>query len=157
MKIAVTSQNRRTITGHAGKCRRFWIYQVQDCQVQDRQMLELALEQTFHESHGAGPHPLEGVNVLISASMGQGMHGRLKGMGILGVTTGETDPDRAVAAWLDGTLRELPPGAPHQHGPDHDHQHHHEHHHEHCGGHGHGHGHHQGRQHLVNLLPRNPS
>ncbi len=29
MRIAVTSQNRREITAHAGKCRFFWIY---DCQ-----------------------------------------------------------------------------------------------------------------------------
>ena len=29
MKIAVTSQNRKTVTGHAGKCRKFWIYEVE--------------------------------------------------------------------------------------------------------------------------------
>jgi predicted Fe-Mo cluster-binding NifX family protein len=30
MKIAVTSQNRKTITSHAGKCRKFWVYEVED-------------------------------------------------------------------------------------------------------------------------------
>ena len=29
MQIAVTSQNRKTITEHAGKCRKFWIYDVE--------------------------------------------------------------------------------------------------------------------------------
>ncbi|MCX7144523.1 MAG: ArsR family transcriptional regulator [Proteobacteria bacterium] len=28
MTIAVTSQDRKTITGHAGKCRKFWIYDI---------------------------------------------------------------------------------------------------------------------------------
>lgn len=27
MKIAVASQNRKDITGHTGRCRKFWIYQ----------------------------------------------------------------------------------------------------------------------------------
>ena len=28
MQIAVTSQNRKTVTEHAGKCRKFWIYDI---------------------------------------------------------------------------------------------------------------------------------
>jgi hypothetical protein len=32
MKIAVTSQNRKTITSHAGKCRKFWVYEVEDAE-----------------------------------------------------------------------------------------------------------------------------
>jgi len=145
MRIAVSSQNRKTITGHAGKCRRFWIYEVQDCEVDNRQMLELTMEQTFHESHGVGRHPLEGVNVLISASMGDGMHTRLKRMGTTGVTTDETDPDQAVAAWLNGTLKELPPGAHHHHEAESEGEHCHDHDHQ----HGHRHGH--ARQALVTL------
>ncbi len=30
MKIAVTSQNRKTITDHAGKCRKFWLFDIDD-------------------------------------------------------------------------------------------------------------------------------
>ena len=26
MQIAISSQNRKTISGHAGKCRNFWTY-----------------------------------------------------------------------------------------------------------------------------------
>lgn len=118
MKIAVTSQNRKTVTGHAGKCRRFWIYEVKDCEVKDRQLLELAIEETFHERHGGGAHPLDGINVLITGGMGDGLQRRLKQRGILAVATGETDPERAIADWLNGTLKELPPGC-------HDHHHHH--------------------------------
>lgn len=122
MKIAIASQNRKTITGHAGKCRRFWIYEVVDGQPVGRSMLELGIEQTFHESHGAGAHPLAGVDTLICGGMGSGLQRRLAGMGIRGLVTSEADPDSAVRALLAGTLPLLSPEDHdhHGHGP-HDH------------------------------------
>lgn len=121
MRIAVTSQNRRTVTGHAGKCRKFWIFEVDDCEVRDKRLLELPIEQSFHESSQDAPHPLDAINVLITGGMGSGLQMRLKRKGILPVATAESDPDRAVAAWLNGTLRELPPGSQHGHGSHHGH------------------------------------
>ncbi|HUW50772.1 MAG TPA: NifB/NifX family molybdenum-iron cluster-binding protein [Sulfuricella sp.] len=105
MKIAITSQNRKTITGHAGKCRKFWIYEIDDKKIVGKTLLELTLEQSFHESHAGGPHPLDGTNVLITGGAGQGLMRRLSNMGIQGLVTPETDPDSAVAAFLDGTLK----------------------------------------------------
>lgn len=121
MKIAVTSQNRKTVTGHAGKCRKFWIYEVDSADVKGRSLLELPIEQSFHASHDGGPHPLDDVNVLITGGLGAALQQRLKQKGILAVATSETDPDRAVAAWLEGSLAERPPEDP---GPHH-HPHHH--------------------------------
>jgi predicted Fe-Mo cluster-binding NifX family protein len=129
MRIAITSQNRKTVTGHAGKCRKFWIYQINGKEIVSRELLELPIEQSFHESDPAQPHPLDGINVLICGGMGQGLQHRLKQKGILGVATSETDLERAVAGWLDGTL---PEAAPEEH--DHAHDHHHGH-----GHHGHDH------------------
>ncbi len=119
MKIAITSQNRKTITGHAGKCRKFWVYEVEGTVVKDKTLLELPREQSFHESHGADNHPLDDVNVLITGGMGMGLAQRLKQKGILAVATSESDPDRAVAAWLAGTLPETEPEL---HGQSHHHQ-----------------------------------
>ena len=48
MKIAITSQNRKTVTGHAGKGRKFWIYKIDGKTVLGRELLELPIEQTFH-------------------------------------------------------------------------------------------------------------
>ena len=104
MKIAVTSQNRRTITEHAGKCRKFWIYDTEWGQIAGKTLLELPIEQSFHESSPHEPHPLDGVQVLIAGSMGPGLSRRLAAKGITALTTPETDPDRAVAAYLDGSL-----------------------------------------------------
>jgi hypothetical protein len=86
-----------------------------------RTLLELPIQQSFHESDHTAPHPLDEVNVLISGGMGFGLQTRLKQKGILALSTAETDPDHAVAAWLDGSLIELPPNA--HDGHDHDHGH----------------------------------
>jgi len=126
MKIAVSSQNRKTITGHAGKCRKFWIYDVEGNTVKGRDLIELPIEQSFHETHNETEHPLDGINVLITGGMGSGLVMRLKQKGINGLVTSETDPNVAVAAYLAGTLLTQMP-------EEHDHHGH---------GHGHGHGHH---------------
>ena len=123
MKIAVTSQNRKIITGHAGKCRKFWIYEIDDKTILKKSLLELTLDQSLHASHGAGPHPLDGVNVLISGGAGQGLIRRLDDMGIQGLVTPETEPDSAVADFLNGTLR-LGQGDSHEgHGEHHEGEH----------------------------------
>ena len=55
MKIAVASQNRREITGHTGRCRKFWIYEIgDDAGVAGKQLLEFAKSRSLHESP---PHP----------------------------------------------------------------------------------------------------
>ncbi len=118
MKIAVTSQNRKTVTGHAGRCRKFWIYDTVGAEVRSKTLLELPLEQSFHATHGAS-HPLDDINVLITGGMGQGLQQRLRHKGILAVVTPVSDPDQAVQAWLNGTLPEVAP-EPHAHA-----QHHH--------------------------------
>lgn len=123
MKIAVTSQNRHTVTGHAGKCRRFWIFEVDDCEIKDKQLLELAIEQSFHATRAGVPHPLDAVNVLITAGMGTGLLQRLRRKGIMAVATAEAEPDRAVAAWLNGTLKEVPPDCHHDGQGPHKHRH----------------------------------
>jgi predicted Fe-Mo cluster-binding NifX family protein len=111
MKIAVTSQNRKTVTSHAGKCRKFWVYEVVGREVKNRNLLELSIEQSFHQSNHNAPHPLDDVNVLICGGLGAGLQNRLKQKGILAVATPETDPDQAVAAWLGGSLVVLAPDA----------------------------------------------
>lgn len=125
MKIAITSQNRREITEHAGRCRKFWIYDIEAQQTRSKELLELPIEQTFHESSPQAPHPLDGVAVLISGGMGQGMLRRLAAKGIVGIVTAEKDPDAAVAAWLAGRLATLgaEQGCHHGHGHDHHHDH----------------------------------
>ena len=124
MKIAITSQNRREITEHAGRCRKFWIYDIEAKQVRNKTLLELPKEQSFHESSPLAPHPLDDVTALISRSMGAGMLRRLAGKGILGIVTEESNPDAAIAAYLAGKLLTHGHGNGCQHGHEHHHHHH---------------------------------
>ncbi len=117
MQIAITSQNRRTITEHAGKCRNFWIYQIDQEQPTGRRLVELAIDQSFHASQGL-PQALAGIDVLISRGMGGKLHQRLIALGIQPLLTDLDDPDRAICDFLHGELtpRSLEDGcAEHEH------------------------------------------
>ncbi|EIC29959.1 MULTISPECIES: NifB/NifX family molybdenum-iron cluster-binding protein [Methylomicrobium] len=71
MKIAVASQNRKDITGHTGRCRKFWIYRIENGVVAGKELLELPKEQSFHESSPLELSPLDDdVQVLIAGGMG---------------------------------------------------------------------------------------
>ena len=103
-KIAVCSQNRKTVTEHAGKCRKFWVYDIEQGRVIGRSLLELTIEQSFHEAKEGQAHPLDEVDVLITGSIGGGLQQRLRQRGIIGVVTSETDLDQAVAGFLAGDM-----------------------------------------------------
>lgn len=100
LKIAVTSQNRKTITEHAGKCRKFWIYEMQGGEVTGKSLLELSIDQSLHEWNSSEVHPLSGVDVLITGSAGDGVKNRLANWGIETIVTEQTDVDTAIALFL---------------------------------------------------------
>ena len=104
MKIAVTSQNRKSITEHAGRCRKFWVFIAENNEIVDRELLELPKEQSFHESSPHGSHPLDDIDVLIAGGMGHGLVTRLARKGIKGLVTKESDPEKAVLLYLAGSL-----------------------------------------------------
>lgn len=108
MKIAVTSQNRKTVTEHAGRCRKFWVFVIENNQIVSRELLELPKEQAFHEISSKESHPLDGVELLISASIGPGLMARLERKGAKGLVTKETDPEKAVLDYLNGLPYSMP-------------------------------------------------
>jgi predicted Fe-Mo cluster-binding NifX family protein len=125
MKIAVTSQNDRSVTPHAGRTRRFLAYTIDETgKPVEADRLDLAKTLSLHEFHGEGPHPLDAVDVLLAGSFGEGFVRRMAGRGITAVTTEKTDPVEAVNEYLARlrTGAEGPPSATcggghhHQHG-----------------------------------------
>ena len=117
MKIAVTSQNKHEITGHAGRCRKFWIYEIQDGKIiGEKTLLELSKEQAFHESSPHQAHPLNDIQVFITGGMGMGLMNRLNAKGVETIITQEKEPEKAIVAYLDGSIDRLPP---HQHSHQH--------------------------------------
>lgn len=115
MKIAVTSQNRKRITEHAGRCRKFWIFTSESNKIVKKELLELPKEQSFHESSPHESHPLDDIDILIAGDMGQGLMMRLERKGIKGLITKEVDPEQAVLLYLSDSLETEQPN-PHHHG-----------------------------------------
>ena len=119
MKIAVTSQNRKGITEHAGRCRKFWVYNIENNAISGKELVELPKELSFHESSPHEAHPLDDIDILIAGDMGQGLVGRLAKKGITGLITKVTDPDEAISLYLQGSLPTEAPN-PHSHGHNQD-------------------------------------
>lgn len=101
LRIAVSSQNRRTITDHAGRCRKFWVYEIRGNRIDNKTLRELTLEQTLHSSQLGDDHPLDDVHVMITAGMSPFLYQRLQRGGIKPFVTEEADPDKAVQMLLD--------------------------------------------------------
>lgn len=112
MKIAVTSQNFRAVTAHAGKTRRFLVFDIRSpCAPREVERLDLPKEMSFHEFRG-NAHPLDGVTALITGGAGEGFRSRMAQRGIEVVVTGEADPLQAVIDYTQGVIK---PAAPHDH------------------------------------------
>ena len=106
MKIAVSSQNIKSVTGHAGRCRRFIIYDVgTPCDPPEVVWLGLPMEMSFHEFSG-GKHPLDDMDVILTASAGQGFIAKLAQRGVQVITCGESDPRKAVRDYLLGEIKQ---------------------------------------------------
>lgn len=141
IKVAITSQNKRTVTKHAGECRNFLVYTIEDEKVISKEVLSLesnqTLKYTFHEDPSEIPfnHIYE-MDILLTGSIGVGGVKKLAVNNVAAYVILEKDPDAAIEKLLNGTLEAV---ETHHHGP-HDHDHHHHHHsHEHshgggCGG-----------------------
>lgn len=138
MRIGFSSQNLKTITAHAGRTRRFLVYELAaDGAATPLDPIELPPEMTLHEFHGQGPHPVDSLDVLVTKECGAGFLRRMGARGVVVVTSREdTDPASVLRGIAEGRIdisqpAAVPCGGGHGHGHDHDHDH----------GHGHGHGH----------------
>jgi predicted Fe-Mo cluster-binding NifX family protein len=122
MKIAISSQDFATITGHAGKAVHFLVFQARPNQPPELlEKVSLSKEMTFHEYHvnaPTAPHPLDGTELIITTSAGDNFQQRVTARGIQLVITDETDPVTAIERFFAGTLTQL---ASHANCSDHHH------------------------------------
>lgn len=118
MRIAVTSQNFRTITGHAGKTRRFLILETDgQSEPVEIERLDLPAGLSLHDHHG-DDHPLFtlGLDAILTQSAGQGFRARMTRHGVAVHATSATDPMRAAADLAAGRVLPAPPPHDHDHG-----------------------------------------
>ncbi|MBK5968023.1 MULTISPECIES: NifB/NifX family molybdenum-iron cluster-binding protein [Thiorhodovibrio] len=115
MRVAVSSQNFRTITGHAGKSRRFILFDIDtDGQITERERLDLPKGMSLHDTRGP-EHPLfeQGLTHLITGGAGERFGERMAANGITVIQTSEPEIEPALKALAAG--EPLPPAAPHEH------------------------------------------
>lgn len=107
-KIGVTSQNFRTITGHAGKARRFIIFAVgEDHEIEELERLDLPKQMSIHETLPSSPHPIDELDVLITGCSGDGFIRKMQARNVKVVQTSASDPLLAVMSLAAGEI--LPP------------------------------------------------
>lgn len=100
MKIAIASQNRRTVSSHAGKCTHFWVLDTADGSWHS---LLLSPAQLLCQAADLADHPLRQVDVLLAASAGQPLARRLEPQGVTLSLTAETDPQVAAGRYVAGS------------------------------------------------------
>ena len=111
MKIAVTSQNFKNVTGYTGQSRRFIVFNVgMPGDYPEVVWLDLPGEMSLHTFSGDA-HPLDAMDVILTASAGKTVIAKLAQRGVRVVTCGENDPRKAVRDFLLGAVKATNPHA----------------------------------------------
>lgn len=96
MKVAVTSQNFRTVTSCAGKTRRFIIFDVTPSGAVEVGQLDLPKAASIQAYRGVEPHPIEQCGAVVTAGCGEGFRRRMQGLGISVFVSDCPDPAEAA-------------------------------------------------------------
>lgn len=103
MKIAIPVGSGGEVSGHAGQARNWHLYDCQPGQgLPPPQRIELDRTQILHHFDDAGAHPLDGVEVVIASSAGDGFVRHMEKRGAQVLLTGEASPELALARILAG-------------------------------------------------------
>ena len=105
MKIALPIKDTLPpqVSGHAGQSRLWWVYDCQPGQpLPAAAVITLEKPQALHHFQDDGPHPLDGVEIVIAASAGDGFIRHMARRGAQVLLTGESDPRLALGKVLAG-------------------------------------------------------
>ncbi len=103
MRIAVTSQNFISVTGHAGRAHRFMLFESHGVEpALEVARLDLDKSMAIHSFDSRTAHTLDRVDILITGGAGAGFVRLLAARGVLVVATDEINPLQAVEAFLSG-------------------------------------------------------
>ena len=113
--IAVAVADDGTIAAHAGRALQWQVYVVSDevdpCLAWTLNLTTMGCLHEWHVRGDGDRHPLHVVDVAIAASAGEGVRRRLQQRETELLTTCETNPEKAIAAYVGGNL---PEGLPHE-------------------------------------------
>ncbi len=102
--VALTMQNKREITQHAGKCRNFLLVRFDQGKEVERSWVKLSLDETFSQWGAPPPPGLQNIDALITRGVGPGLQLRLAAQKVRALITDITDPDLALTMFCKGEL-----------------------------------------------------
>ena len=106
MKIGVATRDWVAVSGHAGQARCWLLYDLASYRpgepLPPPARIELTKEQLFHHFEDNGPHPLDGIEIVVAGSAGDGFIRHLRKRGAEVLLTGETDPATALTRIASG-------------------------------------------------------
>ena len=103
MKIAVPTRDWETVAGHAGQARHWLLWDLAPgASLPAPTRVELAKEEVLHHFQDDRPHPLDGVELVIAGSAGDGFVRHMKKRGAEVLLTGESDPVAALTKLAAG-------------------------------------------------------
>jgi predicted Fe-Mo cluster-binding NifX family protein len=102
MKIAIASKDFAEVSSHAGQTRHWLVYNGEHPEAPEQ--ITLDKDQLIHYFKDDGPHPLDGVELVIAASAGDGFIRHMAKRGAEVILTGEKNAQRALAAVLAGQV-----------------------------------------------------
>ena len=117
MKIAVPTRDWETVAGHAGQARHWLLWDLAapasapdaapsglapGAPLPAPTRVELAKDEVLHHFRDDRPHPLDGVELVIAGSAGDGFVRHMKKRGAEVVLTGESDPATALTKLAAG-------------------------------------------------------
>jgi predicted Fe-Mo cluster-binding NifX family protein len=106
MKIAIATKDFQEVSGHAGQTRQWLVYDLTNHR--SNQLLpapsrvDLTKDQVLHVFEDNEPHPLDGIDLIVCASAGDGFIRHMKKRGAEVLLTGESDPAIAITRILAG-------------------------------------------------------
>ena len=106
MKIAIATRDYAAVGSHAGQTRHWLLYDLLQHAagrlLPAPQRIELAPEEVLHHFADDHPHPLDGVDLIVAGSAGDGFIRHMKKRGAEVLLTGESDPAVAITRILAG-------------------------------------------------------
>lgn len=112
--VAITAQNKKEISEHAGKCLNFLIFTIDNNSIVKQRLLELTKEETLHahfqkENNSTPKSVLFDVDILLTRGIGSSAIQKLANHNVICYKIEETDPNTAIKKLIDGTLEAISP------------------------------------------------
>lgn len=110
MKVAITSTDKTTISGHADTCLTYWIYTIENEQVVDKQYIQLGEGQNlynifFERVVDIFVHPIFDTDMLLTNEISASVTARLKDKRTVAFIVDETAIDLTIKQLIAGTLQ----------------------------------------------------